>query len=119
VARRDGYTLTVRHGSDVQRESYEELEPAVAEMERRAEAVRSEGPLEKASMLRDFEPEQQVAARIEISTGGFLRGRDAGVDVMGDGSVVPFRGGVRRERLEPKRGQSAYQAVGKALRDAR
>jgi hypothetical protein len=115
VARRDGYTLTVRHGPAVQRESFDELRDAVAELERRAEAVRAGTPLEKVSMLRDFEPAEQVAARLEISTGGFLRGRDAGVDVMGDGSVVPYRGGIRRERLEPRQGQSPYEAVGRAL----
>ncbi len=47
-------------------------------------------------MLRDFEPGERVAARLELSTGGLLRGRAAGVDVMGDGSLVAVRGGVRR-----------------------
>ncbi len=42
-----------------------------------------------------------MAGRVEISTGGFLRrGDDAGVDVMGDGALVPFRGGMQREPLE-------------------
>ena len=38
-------------------------------------------------------------AAIELSTGGFLRGRDAGVDVMGDGSLVPYAGGIRKRTL--------------------
>jgi hypothetical protein len=66
-------------------------------------------------MLRRFEPSQRVAARLEISTGGWLRGHAAGVDVMGDGSVVPFRGGMARSELEPRRGESAFDAVRRAL----
>ena len=47
-------------------------------------------------MLREFEPAGQVAGRVEISTGGLLRrGEDAGVDVMGDGTLVAFSGGMR------------------------
>ncbi|MEK6276455.1 MAG: hypothetical protein AABM29_00350 [Actinomycetota bacterium] len=118
MSRRGGYTLTVRHGPDVHREVFHELTAAVAELERRAEQVRAEGSLEKVSMLRDFEPDQQIAARLEISTGGFLRGRDAGVDVMGDGSIVPYQGGVRRQELTPRRGRSVYETVGEALKAA-
>ena len=117
MARRGGYTLTVRHGPDVHREVFDELTAALAELERRAEQVRAQGSLEEVSMLRDFAPDQQVAARLEISTGGFLRGRDAGVDVMGDGSVVPYQGGMRREELKPRRGRSAYETVGQALKE--
>lgn len=81
-----------------------------------AEAVIAEGPLPQRKMIRTYEPEKQVAARLEISTGGWLGGDTAGVDVMGDGRVVPFRGGVVRRELEPKSGETAYDAVRKALR---
>lgn len=64
-----------------------------------AERVRDEGPLDSVSMLRDYAPGDRVAARLEISRGGMLRGSSAGVDVMGDGSLVPFAGGVRRRPL--------------------
>ena len=40
----------------------------------------------------------------------------AGVDVMGDGRVVPFRCGIVRRELEPKGSQTPYDAVRKALR---
>jgi len=113
---RDGrYTLTVRRGSTVERERMKSLEEAIDELRRRADEIRSEGPLQKVSSLRDFEPGQQVHARLEISTGGLLRGRDAGVDVMGDGSLVPYRGGVRRTELELQDDQSPFEAVGEAL----
>lgn len=113
---KDGrYTLTVRHGSAVSRQRMQSLEAAVEELRRHAEAIRSEGPLRKVSSLRDFEPGEQVHARLEISTGGLLRGRDAGVDVMGDGALVPFSGGMRRTELELDGDQSAFDAVSEAL----
>jgi hypothetical protein len=66
-------------------------------------------------MLREFTPAQRVAARIEIATGGWLRGRAAGLDVMGDGSLVPYAGGVRRRKLEPRAGESEVDAVRREL----
>jgi hypothetical protein len=110
-----GWNLTIRHGSDVEREQFDSLEQAIEAMRRQAEAIRAEGPLEKASVPRDYEPSEQVHARLEISTGGLLRGRDAGLDVMGDGSFVPYQGGIRRTQLEPRDGQSPFDAVGEAL----
>ena len=110
-----GWNLTIRHGSDVEREQFDNLEQAIEAMRRRAEAIRAEGPLEKASVPRDYEPSEQVHARLEISTGGLLRGRDAGLNVMGDGSFVPYRGGVRRTQLELQDGQNPFDVVGEAL----
>jgi hypothetical protein len=109
------WKLTVRHGPDVTREQFDDLEPAIEGMRRHAERIRSEGPLAKVSVPRDYEPNQQVHARLELSTGGLLRRRDAGIDVMGDGSLVPFEGGVRRRALEPDGGQSPFVAVAEAL----
>ena len=113
---KDGrYTLTVRHGSAVSRQRMHSLEDAVTELRRRAEEIRSEGPLGGVSAIRDYEPGQRVHARLEISTGGLLRRRDAGIDVMGDGALIAFSGGVRRAELEVDAGQSAFDAVSDAL----
>jgi hypothetical protein len=114
-----GWNLTIRHGSDVEREQFDSLEQAIEEMRRQVEAIRAEGPLAKVSVPRDYEPSDQVHARLEISTGGMLRGRDAGLDVMGDGSLVPYRGGIRRTQLELRDGQSPFDALGEALIAAR
>jgi hypothetical protein len=84
-------------------------------MERAVNEVREAGPLEGVKMLRDFEPGERVAARIELSTGGWLRGREAGVDVMGDGSLVAYGGGMGRRRLERRDGESAFDAVRREL----
>jgi hypothetical protein len=65
--------------------------------------------------LRDYEPGQQVHARLEVSTGGLFRGREAGLDVMGDGALVPYGGGFPTRRRAPRDGGSAFDAVREAL----
>jgi hypothetical protein len=110
------YRLTVRHGSKVERERFDSLEQAIAALEQRAEEIRGEGPLAGVKTLRDYEPAERVHARLELSTGGVLRGREAGVDVMGDGALVPYVGVVRKRRLEPGDAETAFEAVRGALR---
>jgi hypothetical protein len=109
------YRLTVRHGPKVERETFEMLGEALDALERHAEEVRREGPLEEIGALRDFEAGQRVHARIELSTGGVFRGREAGLDVMGDGALVPYTGVIRKRRLEPPDGETAFDAVRDAL----
>ena len=65
-------------------------------------------------MLREFEPSDRVAARLEVSTGSVFRGRSAGIDVMGDGSIVAFTGGVGRRPLEAG-AESPYSALAREL----
>ena len=80
------------------------------------EEVRGEGPLAPVKMLREYEPGERVAARLEISTGGLLRGgRDAGLDVMGDGRLVPYSGGARRRSLELEGDETPFDAVRRTL----
>jgi hypothetical protein len=109
------YRLTVRQGPKVSREKFEDLDAAMSALERHVAEIRDAGPLDTRKLLRDFEPEDQVAGRVEISTGGFLRrGRDAGVDVMGEGSLVAFSGGMRRVELD-QRGHGPFEAVRREL----
>jgi hypothetical protein len=85
-------------------------------MEQRVKDIRSEGPLKAQKMFREYDPGAQVAGRVEISTGGFLRsGISAGIDVMGDGALVAYRGGVQREELDPGQ-RGPFEAVRKALK---
>jgi hypothetical protein len=109
------YRLTVRHGPKVERETFETLDDALEALGRHAEGVRREGPLEEFSALRDFEPARRVHARIELSTGGVIRSREVGIDVMGDGALVPYTGVIRKRRLEPPDGETAFDAVRDAL----
>lgn len=107
--------MIVRHGAAITRESYEDLDEAIAALERHAKDIRLSGPLPARKFIRDYEPANLVAGRVEISTGGLLRrGREAGVDVMGDGRFVAFRGGLRRSELEIGDG-SPFDAVRSAL----
>jgi hypothetical protein len=112
---RPKWKLTVRRGSDVSRLHFAELDEAVAGMRELALEIRSEGPLRPVSSLRDFAPGAQVAARLEVSTGGFLRKKVAGVDVRGDGTFVPFRGGVVREELDPTEYDTPFDVVRETL----
>ena len=66
-------------------------------------------------MLREFKPADRVAARLEISTGGALQRRTVGLDVMGDGSLVPYAGGITRNPLEPRPGEAAVDTVRREL----
>jgi hypothetical protein len=100
----------------VRREHYERLEDAIAALRAHAGEIAREGPLDSATGFRDYEPGERVAARLEISSGGLLRGREAGIDVMGDGAIVPFVGVVRRRKLDGRSPDTAIAAVAEALR---
>ena len=92
--------MTVRHGSDVEKERFDRLDDALAEARRRVAAVLAGEKLGSVSAFREFGPEQRVHARVEISGKGLMRGPEAGIDVMGDGSLVPYRGAIGKRRLE-------------------
>jgi hypothetical protein len=38
-----------------------------------------------------------------------------GVDIHGDGSIEPYRGRVRREVVDQRRGETPYQALRRSL----
>jgi hypothetical protein len=99
----------------VDSQSFEDLGEAVAAMRARALAIRSEGPVRPVSALRDFEPSAQVHARLELSTGRLLRKSVAGVDVRGDGTFVPYKGGVTREELDPTDHDTPFDLVRETL----
>ena len=105
----------MRHGSDVDHAQFDDLAEAVAAMRERAMAIRSEGPMDRVQSLRDFEPRDQVNARLQLSSGGFLRKSVAGVDVRGDGTFVPFKGGVAREELDPTDHDTPFDLVRETL----
>lgn len=109
------WKLTVRHGSDVSHQSFDDLDEAVAAMRKRALAIRAEGPVKEVSALRDFAPGDQVHARLQLRGKGLLRKPVAGVDVRGDGTFVPYRGGVKREELDPSRYDTPFDAVRETL----
>jgi hypothetical protein len=105
----------VRHGSDVDHASFAELDQAVAAMRERALTIRAEGPVKGVSSLRDYGPGQQVHARLQLSGKGWLRKPVAGIDVRGDGTFMPYRGGVRREELDPSKHETPFELVRETL----
>jgi hypothetical protein len=84
-------------------------------MRERALAIRAEGPVKSVSALRDFGPKQQVQARLQLSGKGLLRKPVAGVDVRGNGTFMPFRGGIRREELDPTGHDTPFDLVRETL----
>ncbi|MGN6586226.1 MAG: hypothetical protein ACTHKT_01985 [Solirubrobacterales bacterium] len=109
------WKLTVRHGSDVDHAQFDDLDEAVAAMRERAMAIRREGPVRPVKSLRDYEPGDQVQARLQLSTGGLFKKSAAGVDVRGDGTFVPFKGGVVREELDPTHHDTPFDLVRETL----
>jgi hypothetical protein len=107
--------LTVRSGPDVEHLSFEELGEAVEVMRARALEIRAEGPAEPTSVLRDFKPGDQVQARLQLSGKGLLNKSVAGIDVRGDGTFMPYRGGMRREELDPSKHETPFDLVRETL----
>ncbi|MGC1852149.1 MAG: hypothetical protein WA687_06895 [Solirubrobacterales bacterium] len=109
------WKLTVRHGSDVSHQRFDDIDEAVAAMRERALAIRAEGSVKSASMLRDFAPADQVHARLQLAGNRLLRKPVAGIDVRGDGTFVPYRGGVTRTELDPSSYDTPFDAVRETL----
>ena len=110
------WKVTVRQGSKVSRDRVETLEEAIEEAKSAVEEVRREGGLPKVSAFRDYEPSQRVHARIELSGPGLLRGKEGGIDVMGDGTVVPYTGAIRKRELGADSLDDAFDRLREALR---
>jgi hypothetical protein len=108
------YTLTIRQGPRVDRERFTGLHDALAALEARGRELEREADTRAVGgrVIRRFEPVHQVVARLELSGPGRLR---AGIDVRGDGSSEGFTGRVRRKLIEPRRGESPYDALRRTL----
>ena len=110
----EGYTLTTRFGSDVEKQRYAELGDALRDLERQGRELEqsADGQAEGGTLIRRLEPVQIVVARLELAG---PRGLRAGVDVRGDGSSEAFTGRVRRRVIEQRDGESAYDALRREL----
>jgi hypothetical protein len=111
------WTLTTRAGSQVERVHLETLEEALAALELGVAELTPGASREEVRFLsRRIEPARQVAARFEIARSGARRGTvRGGVDLRGDGSTEAFTGRVRRTVIEQRRGESATDALRRAL----
>ena len=109
------WKVTVRRGSKVGREKFATLAEALADARDRVEEIRREDRLPTISMLRDFSPDQRVAARIEVSGPGLFRAPEGGIDVMGDGSAIAYTGAIRKERIQADSLDDAIERLEGAL----
>src|SRR5918998_1538084 len=109
------YTVTVRSRAKVRKERHQDLDEALAALERKGREL-AEDAAERpvgGTLIRRLQPVQQVVGRIELAGPGRLR---AGVDVRGDGSSEAFTGRVRRTLVRQEDGESAYDALRRVLR---
>jgi hypothetical protein len=108
------YTVTVRSRPRPRKQHFALLEEAldVIEAEGRELASSAHEPAQGGTLTRRLEPVQIVVARLELRGPGRLR---AGIDVRGDGSSEAFTGRVRRELVEQRAGESAYDALRRVL----
>ena len=108
------YVLTVRSGSRPHKERFAQLDTALGALEARGkelEETADEQPV-GGTLIRRLEPVQIVVARLELSGPQRLR---VGVDVRGDGSSEAFTGRVRRELIDQRPGETAYDALRRRL----
>jgi hypothetical protein len=108
------YVVTVRSSAKVRKERHRDLGEALAALERKGRELEEDaaGRPVGGTLIRRLEPVEQVVGRIELAGPGRLR---AGVDVRGDGSSEAYTGRVRRTLVEQRRGESAYDALRRAI----
>jgi len=110
------WKVTERIRGKVNRDSFGSLDDAIAELESRAEqrARDADEAPEGGGLMRRIEPVQQVVARLELAGPRRVRG---GLDVRGDGSSEAWTGRFRRELVDQRAGESAADALRRALGD--
>ena len=97
----------------VTHERYDSLGAALDALERHGHELQGQADADVVggSLMRRFEPGDQVVARLELSG----RGIHGGVDVRGDGRAVPFTGRLFRSQLQRGDRESAYVALRRTL----
>jgi hypothetical protein len=109
------WKLTIRDGSQVSRLKFDNLDEALEQARQTIEQVLDREPLKKEKVIREYEPEVQVKARVEISGKGLFSPPTAGVDVRGDNSLVSYTGGVARKPLQGDTPKQVIEAMREAL----
>ncbi|NLT06826.1 MAG: hypothetical protein GXY03_11035 [Solirubrobacterales bacterium] len=109
-----GFRVTVRDGPRVTRERYDDAGQALAAVDRHVAALEhgaSARPL-GGTLVRRFEPVQQVVGRVELRGPGRVRG---GIDVRGDGSAEAYTGRLRRVLVEQQDNETPLAALRRTL----
>jgi hypothetical protein len=108
------YTVTARADAKVRKQRFDELDEALAALERIAGELADGAHARPAGgfLIRRLDPVQQVVGRIELAGPGRVR---AGVDVRGDGSSEAFLGRVRRRLIEQQDRETPFDALRRVL----
>jgi len=108
------YTLTVRTQGTPHKHRFAGLDAALASLEHEARELTGHADQRSygGTLIRRLDPSRIVVARLELSG---PRGLRAGVDVRGDGSSEAFTGRVRRRVLDRRDGETAFDALRRAL----
>jgi hypothetical protein len=108
------YRVTVRAGAKVRKQRHQQLDEALAAVERIAGELAEDAHARPAGgfLIRRLAPVEQVVGRIELAG---PRGLRAGVDVRGDGSSEAFTGRVRRAVVEQRGSESPFDALRRVL----
>jgi len=107
------WKVTLRLGPRVVHERAETLPDAIAELRIALVAVAEQAPREGSSALfRDYDAQEVVVARGELKGPGGAR---AGIDVRADGSAEAWTGRFRKQPVEPRDGEDAYQTLERDL----
>lgn len=100
-----------RRNGKTDKRSFASLGDAVDDLEtelRSVATVIARAPRVERALGREYEPAEQVAVRGELRGPGRLR---AGIDVRGDGTMVPFTGVVRRRPIELEDCEDAWAGL--------
>jgi hypothetical protein len=109
-----GFQILVHSAGKVQSDRTDNIEAALTVLERhgrRLEEGASAADL-GGTLIRRYEPAQQVVGRVELRGPGRVR---AGIDVRGDGSAEAFTGRLRRRLVEQRGDESPYEALRREL----
>lgn len=105
------WKVTTRRGPKVGREEFDSLDAALEAARAEVDRTLREGRIGSVQGFREYAPGERVQCRVEVSGKGFLRGPEAGIDVMGDGALVPYTGSMRKRPLEADTLDQAIEAV--------
>jgi hypothetical protein len=110
---RIAWRLTIRNGSQVDRERHDDGDEAFTALEAALRPLAASTHRGATRVFgREIEPVQQVVARAGLSGPGGARG---GIDVRGDGSAEAWTGRLRRGLIEQLPKESAYDALRRTL----
>ena len=107
-----GYTLSIQQEGSSKSERCPTLEDALDSLQAELNAS---GPGSRretvTAFVRDYQPDELVAMRLEIRGHGVC----GGIDLRGDGSEEPYTGRIRRKPIEPAPGENAVSALRRTL----